>query len=85
MTEIKTVKERGLIDEIEALKEFNVPEPVIHRIIDKVMRCAENEKMRYRDKDEEITKLKLQYSNLLAVLNATGYYLSLHESIIRED
>ena len=75
MTEIKEVRELGLIDEIEALKEYNVPEPVIHRIIDKIMRCAEDEKRRNCYFDDIINNLRDIDRNNKAVINALGCYL----------
>lgn len=84
MGEDMPVRERGLCEEIRALKEFNVPEHIIDRLLCKLAEQAEKEEMRQRNMTEEITRLHIQKSNLISVLNATGYYLSLHENIIRE-
>lgn len=84
MIEDRPVREMDLYDEIWALKEYNVPAVIIERMHNKVAEHEEREKVRYRDKDETIARLQLQNSNLISVLNATGYYLRLHDGTIGE-
>jgi hypothetical protein len=78
------VREMTLPEEIQALKEYNVPERVIERIYKKVMECEEAEQLRLKHRDSMIHDLQDSNRNHKAVINALGAYLVLQEAIVRE-
>lgn len=74
------VREMTLPEEIQALKEYNVPERVIERIYKKVMECGEMESLRMKNRDEVIQELQQKNRNKDAVIDALGGYLAIKNS-----
>lgn len=80
----KCCREMTLPEEIRALKEYNVPESVIERILRKVDECAKWEKERIESRDTLIQELQESNRNNKAILDALGAYLVIKNARCRE-
>ena len=74
-------REMTLPEEIKALKEYNVPEHVIDRILRQVNEKAEWERLREKNYERVIQDLKEKNRNKDAVINALGGYLARKSSM----
>lgn len=74
------VREMTLPEEIQVLKEYNVPDHVIDRIYKKVMEAGEQESFRMKTRDEAIQELQQKNRNKDAVIDALGGYLAIKNS-----
>ena len=78
------VRDMTVPEEIQALKEYNVPESVIERIYRKVMECEEMESFRMKTRDDVIQELQQKNRNKDAVIDALGAYMAIQNARIRE-
>ena len=69
-------REMTLREEIENLKECNVPEPVIERMLKKHDEIVEWHTERIEEKRAEVHKAEEKEINRLAVIDALGDYLT---------
>ena len=71
-----SVRDMNLREEIENLKEYNVPEEVIERMLKKHDEMLEWHTERIEEKRAEVHKAEEKEINRLAVIDALGDYLT---------
>ncbi len=79
MMEDMPVREMTIHEEITALKEYDVPELVIKRIIMKLTEQDERDRRIYADQDKTIARLYDMRRNDIAVIDALGAYLAIQD------
>ena len=82
--ENRPVRDMSVPEEIRALKEYNVPDSVIERILRKIEEGEEQEQLRLKYRDRIIQDLQESDKNNRAVINALGAYLAIQEARVRE-
>lgn len=84
MTDAMPVREMTLEEQIRALKEYDVPEPFIERMLDTLVGMEERVKRRYADKDKLIGILYDTISYKDEAINALGAYIKMCNAQHRE-
>ena len=84
MVKCVPLRDMNLYERIRALKEYDVPAPVIDEMLSRLAECMEREKMLYRDKDKLIDTLYDTISYKDEVINALGAHIKALKAQHRE-
>jgi hypothetical protein len=84
MVKCVPLRDMDLHERIRALKEYDVPQPVIDRILCELTEYIESEKMMYRDKDKLIGTLYDTISYKDEAINALGAHIKTLKAQYRE-